>query len=81
MTVSALQVLKIFGEMGRDVLDLHTLFEAAGNDPEGRKLVLDAVEELKSQGFLTAQGGDFYTVTEKGKHEIAALVEASSSAS
>jgi hypothetical protein len=34
------QVLKLFKEMGKDRLDLHVLFEAAGNRPEERDRVL-----------------------------------------
>ena len=29
----SLRVLRLFGEMGKDRLDLHALFEAAGNEP------------------------------------------------
>jgi hypothetical protein len=57
--------------MGEDRLDLHVLFEAAGNDPEGRLGVLDAVDELVRAGMLDACGGDFYTLTEKGKEAVA----------
>jgi hypothetical protein len=81
MTTSASQVLKIFAEMGRNELDLHLLFESAGNDPAGRMLVLDAVEELKAEGLMESRGQDFYTLTDSGKQEAAKLVETSSSAS
>ena len=37
------RLLKLFIEMGSESLDLHTLFEAGGNDPESRKRVLDVV--------------------------------------
>jgi hypothetical protein len=57
--------------MGKDRLDLHVLFEAAGNEPEGRLHVLDAVDELVRAGMLEACGGDFYAVTEKGKGVVA----------
>jgi hypothetical protein len=57
--------------MGKDRLDLHVLFEAAGNEPEGRLRVLDAVDELVRAGMLEACGGDFYAVTEKGKGVVA----------
>ena len=46
----SMRVLKLFGEMGEDRLDLHVLFEAAGNDPEERLRVLDAVDELVRAG-------------------------------
>jgi len=47
------------------------LFEAAGNDPELRLRVLDAVDELVRVGMLDACGGDFYAMTEKGKEAVA----------
>ena len=40
------RVLNMFREMKRERLDLHVLFEAAGNDPVERKEVLEAIEEL-----------------------------------
>ncbi len=59
-------VLQMFKDMKRDALDLHVMFEAAGNDPAKRQDVLDAVEELQREGFLVARGSDFYALTEKG---------------
>jgi hypothetical protein len=56
--------------MGEDRLDLHVLFEAAGNEPGKRERVLDAVEELVRAGMLEESSGDFYELTEKGKDEI-----------
>ena len=67
----SLGVLRLFGAMGEDRLDLHVLFEAAGNDPEQRLRVLDAVDELVRAGMLDACGGDFYAMTEKGKGAVA----------
>jgi hypothetical protein len=67
----SLDVLKLFGAMGEDRLDLHVLFEAASNDPEERLRVLDAVDELVRTGMLDACGGDFYAMTEKGKEAVA----------
>ncbi|HEV8385694.1 MAG TPA: hypothetical protein VGQ11_12550 [Candidatus Acidoferrales bacterium] len=64
------RVLALFGEMGKDQLDLHVLFEAAGNEPAEREGVLDAVEELVREGLLESRGGDFYALTEKGKRTI-----------
>jgi hypothetical protein len=61
------RVLDVFREMGRDRLDLHTLFEAGGNEPLYRVRVLDAVESLVDEGILEAAGGDFYSLTPKGK--------------
>jgi hypothetical protein len=57
--------------MGKDRLDLHVLFEAAGNEPAERRGVLDAIDELTHAGMLDACGGDFYTLTETGKGAIA----------
>jgi hypothetical protein len=70
VTPLALRVLRLFGEMGEDRLDLHVLFEAAGNEPDERVHVLDALEELVRAGMLEASSGDFYALTEKGKSEI-----------
>lgn len=67
----SLRVLRLFGEMGKDRLDLHVLFEAAGNEPVERRSVLDAIDELIRAGMLEACGGDFFAVTEKGKGAIA----------
>jgi hypothetical protein len=57
--------------MGEGRLDLHVLFEAAGNAPEERLRVLDAIEELVRAGMLEASSGDFYALTEKGKGAVA----------
>jgi hypothetical protein len=67
----SLRVLRLFGEMGKDRLDLHVLFEAAGNEPTERQGVLDAVDELTREGMLDASGGDFFALTERGKGAIA----------
>ena len=66
-----LRVLRLFEEMGKDGLDLHVLFEAAGNEPAPRQGVLDAIDELTRAGMLDACGGDFYALTEIGKGSIA----------
>lgn len=71
MTSLAVRVLRVFGEMGEGRLDLHVLFEAAGNEPEERLRVLDAIEELVRAGMLEASSGDFYALTEKGKGAVA----------
>lgn len=71
MTPLSLRVLRLFGELGKDRLDLHSLFEAAGNEPAERRSVLDAIEELAGAGMLEESGSDFYTLTEKGKQAIA----------
>ena len=57
--------------MGKDRLDLHILFEAAGNDPAKRRGVLYTIDELTRAGMLEACGGDFYLLTESGKRAIA----------
>ena len=65
----SLRVLRLFGEMGRDRLDLHVLFEAGGNETSDREHVLDALDELVRNGMLEAESGDFYALTEKGKKQ------------
>jgi hypothetical protein len=67
----SLRVLRLFAEMGKDRLDLHTLFESAGNEPAEREGVLDAIDELIRAGMLDACGSDFYMLTERGKGTIA----------
>ena len=69
-------VLASFELWKRDSLDLHTLFEAGGNDPEARTRVFDIVEQLVKQGLLEELGNDFYSLTEKGRQ---AAAQASSS--
>jgi hypothetical protein len=64
------RVLQLFIEMGADSLDLHTLFEAGGNDPKSRERVLDMVARLVDTGFLEPRGGDFYLITDKGRREV-----------
>ncbi|HXN24928.1 MAG TPA: hypothetical protein VOA41_19525 [Candidatus Dormibacteraeota bacterium] len=65
------RVLQVFKDMKTDRLDLHVLFEAAGNDPAKRKEVLDAIDELVRETLIDAQGSDFYCLTEKGQRAIA----------
>jgi hypothetical protein len=65
------RVLRLFGEMEKERLDLHTLFEAAGNEPSERSLVLDAVDELVALSMVKSCGSDFYELTESGKRAIA----------
>lgn len=60
-------VLGSFGHWGKESLDLHTLFEAGGNDPEARTRVFDIVERLVKEGLLEELGNDFYSLTAKGK--------------
>ena len=61
------QVLASFALWGKDSLDLHTLFEAGGNDPEARTRVFDIVERLVKEGLLEELGNDFYSLTEQGR--------------
>jgi hypothetical protein len=65
------QVLEIFRVMRRDRLDLHVLFEAAGNNTDAREQVLDAVDDLVREGMIENSGADFYTITDKGKAALA----------
>ena len=60
-------VLGSFGHWGKESLDLHTLFEAGGNDPDARTKVFDIVERLVKDGLLEELGNDFYSLTDKGK--------------
>ena len=61
------EVLGSFAAWKKDTLDLHTLFEAGGNDPEARTRVFDIVERLVKEGLLEELGNDFYSLTEKGR--------------
>jgi hypothetical protein len=61
----------MFDEIGRDMLDLHELFEAGGNDPDARLAVFHAVENLVERGLLEERGNDFYSLTEAGREALA----------
>ena len=61
------RVLNLFTQMNSDTLDLHTLFEAGGNDPDARSQVLDVVARLVRDGLLEERGSDFYKLTTKGR--------------
>lgn len=67
------KVLSSFKQWQQESLDLHTLFEAGGNDPEARTRVFDIVEQLVAEGLLEERGNDFYALTGKGKKESATL--------
>jgi len=56
--------------MGRESLDLHTLFEAGGNVPESREQVLDVVTRLVDIGYLESRGSDFFLLTDKGRRAV-----------
>jgi hypothetical protein len=60
------RVLRLFGELGKDSLDLHSLFEAGGNDPATREAVVEVVARLVQNGLLEEKGSDFYSLTGKG---------------
>ena len=66
----SLRVLKEFIEMGSESLDLHTLFEAGGNDPQSRERVLDVITRLVDTGHLEPKGSDFYSLTNKGRSAL-----------
>lgn len=61
------RVLGVFQEMGKNRLDLHVLFESAGNVPADREQVLDALDELVREGWLEPDGADFYSLTPKAQ--------------
>lgn len=69
------EVLGSFAAWKKDSLDLHTLFEAGGNDPEARTRVFDIVERLVKEGLLEELGNDFYSLTEKGTQAAAAYTD------
>lgn len=60
------RVLRSFAHWEKDALDLHTLFELGGNDPDSRTAVFDTVERLVREGLLEELGNDFYGLTERG---------------
>ena len=61
------RVLEMFAQLNKEVLDLHELFEAGGNDPAARTAVFDLIERLVKTGLLDERGNDFYSLTEKGR--------------
>jgi hypothetical protein len=63
----AQRVLNLFAEMNSETLDLHTLFEAGGNDPASRERVFDVVSQLVREDLLEERGSDFYALTTKGR--------------
>jgi len=67
LTETAVRILRLFGEMRSETLDLHTLLElVGGNDPQEREQVLDTVENLVSRQILEERGNDYYAPTELG---------------
>ena len=67
------KVLRSFIVWRKDVLDLHELFEAGGNDPDTRTAVFDIVERFVKEGILAEEGNDFYSLTDKGKELVSSL--------
>ena len=64
---SAVRVLNLFGELGSETLDLHTILElAGGNDPAEREATFDAVESLVAGKMLAERGNDYYALTDLG---------------
>lgn len=61
------RVVRMFVDLGRDTLDLHTLFDAAGKAPEARAVILETIDELVDEGVLESRGGDFYALTATGR--------------
>lgn len=57
----------MFGYLKKDVLDIHELFEAGGNDPDARAAVVDTVERVVKEALLEERGSDFYALTANGK--------------
>ncbi len=66
-----LNVLGMFERFGKETLDLHELFEAGGNDPEERKEVFFAIEQMVEEGLLEERGNDFYALTAEGREAAA----------
>jgi glutaredoxin len=63
------RILKLFDQLERESLDLHTLFEfVGGNPPAAREAVLDSVSAMVKNGLLReSQQSDFYERTEDGR--------------
>ena len=64
------RILKLFDQMKSDKLDLHTLFEAGGNDPQAREKVIDVVAQLVREGVLEERGSDFYALTSQTRTAV-----------
>lgn len=67
------RLLRLFDELEREAIDLHTFFDlVSGNTPAQQKPVLSAVDRLVERGWLAARGGDFYARTERGRRALSA---------
>jgi hypothetical protein len=63
-------ILNLFASFKKETLDLHSLFEAGGNDPDARTAVLDKVDRLVEGGLLEERGNDFYALTAEGRANL-----------
>ena len=71
LSETAVRILRLFGELRSETLDLHTLLElCGGNDPEERERVFDTVENLVSRQILEERGNDYYAPTELGSRIV-----------
>lgn len=63
--------LKLFDDLDRDTLDLHTFFELVGDKtPANNQTVLATIENLVTKGWLDELGGDFYMRADAGRDEL-----------
>lgn len=70
MDTLARDILNMFASFKKETLDLHSLFEAGGNDPDGRVAVLDKVDRLVRDGLLEGRSNDFYALTAEGRANL-----------
>lgn len=70
MDTLAQDILNMFASFKKETLDLHSLFEAGGNDPAARAAVLDKVDRLVKDGLLEERGNDFYALTAEGRANL-----------
>ncbi|MGA8221859.1 MAG: glutaredoxin family protein [Candidatus Acidiferrales bacterium] len=63
------RILRLFDQLERDSIDLHTFLEfVGGNPPAEREAVLDELSTLVKKGLLReSQRSDFYERTEDGR--------------
>jgi hypothetical protein len=61
------RVMELFGTMGEDRLELHMLFEAAGDGTKEKIKVIDAIDDLVRAGRLEACSNGFYALTGRAK--------------
>ena len=70
MDTLARDILNMFASFKKETLDLHSLFEAGGNDPDARVAVLDKVDRLVRDGLLEGRSNDFYALTAEGRANL-----------